>query len=80
MEAILDRGRPYMSGPQWLRENVLHEQVGAGGRRHARQDDDDGDARVDPRETPGLKPGFLIGGVPLDFGVSARLTDSACSS
>ena len=49
MEAILDRGLPYMSGPQWLCEHVLRRQLGARGRRHARQDDDDGDARVDPR-------------------------------
>ena len=49
MEAILDAGLPYVSGPQWLYENVLREQMGARGRRHARQDDDVGDARVDPR-------------------------------
>ena len=74
MEAILDAGLPYTSGPQWLAEHVLPAPPRARRRRHARQDDDDRDARVDPRGG-GRTPGFLVGGVPLNFGVSARLGD-----
>ncbi|NBX90549.1 MAG: UDP-N-acetylmuramate:L-alanyl-gamma-D-glutamyl-meso-diaminopimelate ligase [Betaproteobacteria bacterium] len=72
MEAILDAGAPYTSGPQWLAEHVLQGRhvlavAGTHGKttttsmlawalQHAR-----------------LAPGFLVGGVPLNFGVSARL-------
>ena len=49
MEAILDAGLPYTSGPQWLFENVLARQVDPRGRGNTRQDDDGVDARVDPR-------------------------------
>ena len=69
MEAILDRGERYVSGPQWLAEQRARRQVRARGRRHARQDHHVGDARLDPRARRAA-PGFLIGGVPIDFGVS----------
>src|SRR3569833_215385 len=46
MEALLERGLPYTSGPQWLADDVR------------------------------MRPGFLIGGVPQNFEVSARLTDT----
>jgi UDP-N-acetylmuramate: L-alanyl-gamma-D-glutamyl-meso-diaminopimelate ligase len=78
IEAILDRGLPYASGPQWLAENVLDRQVGARGRRHARQEHDRLDARVDPRQRR-LDPGFLIGGIARNFHVSALRTGSPSS-
>jgi UDP-N-acetylmuramate: L-alanyl-gamma-D-glutamyl-meso-diaminopimelate ligase len=71
MEAILDAGAPYVSGRSGCRARAARP-LGAGGRRHARQDDDDVDAGLDPGAA-GLAPGFLIGGVPMNFGVSARL-------
>ena len=93
MEAILDRGLSYISGPQWLAENILHPQADA----------PEGALRRNPNvlhdkwvlavagthgktttasmlawilEYGGLDPGYLIGGVPMNFGVSARLMDS----
>jgi len=76
MEAILDRGLPYTSGPEWLREHVL------GGRWVLAVAGTHGKTTTATMlawilEHAGLAPGFLIGGVPLDFGASARLTDSA---
>jgi UDP-N-acetylmuramate: L-alanyl-gamma-D-glutamyl-meso-diaminopimelate ligase len=72
MEAILDRGLPYISGPQWLRENVL------GGRWVVAAAGTHGKTTVSSLvawilEHAGLEPGFLIGGVPGNFGVSAKL-------
>ena len=122
MEEILNRGLPYISGPQWLAENVLrganspharnngslppeHPQ-GAGPIRNAAEaatatlgvqcppwDGPAADKWVLAvagthgktttasmlawiLEDCGLNPGYLIGGVPMNFGVSARLTDS----
>jgi UDP-N-acetylmuramate: L-alanyl-gamma-D-glutamyl-meso-diaminopimelate ligase len=75
MEAILDRGERYVSGPQWLAE---HELVG----RHVLAiAGTHGKTTVSTMvawilERAGLNPGFLIGGVPLDFPVSARHTES----
>ena len=71
MEAILDAGRPYTSGPQWLAEHVLpgrHVLAVAG--THGKTTTTSMLAWV--LEQAGLEPGFLVGGVPLDFGVSAR--------
>ena len=45
VEAMLDRGMPYTSGPQWLAEQVLQEQARARGGRHPRQDHDHEHAR-----------------------------------
>src|SRR3989337_375822 len=75
MEAILDAGQRYVSGPQWLAEHILpgrhvlavagtHGKTGtasmlAWGLEHARR-----------------RPGFVVGGVPTNFGVSARLGES----
>jgi UDP-N-acetylmuramate: L-alanyl-gamma-D-glutamyl-meso-diaminopimelate ligase len=76
MEAILDRGLRYTSGPQWLAENVLRDKwVAAVAGTHGKTTTSAMLAHV--LERAGLAPGFLIGGVPLDFAVSARLTDSA---
>ena len=75
MEAILDRGLPYMSGPQWLGEHVLADKwVLAVAGTHGKTTTSSMLAWL--LEDAGLNPGFLIGGVPLNFGVSARLTDS----
>ncbi|MET3383116.1 UDP-N-acetylmuramate:L-alanyl-gamma-D-glutamyl-meso-diaminopimelate ligase [Variovorax paradoxus] len=74
MEAILDAGKPYTSGPQWLAEHVLlgrHVLAVAG--THGKTTTTSMLAWV--LEKGGKAPGFLVGGVPLDFGVSARLGD-----
>ena len=72
MEAILDAGLPYTSGPQWLAEQVLQ------GRHVLAVAGTHGKTTTTPMlawilESAGQQPGFLIGGVPLNFGVSARL-------
>ena len=72
MEAILDAGLPYTSGPQWLAEHVLqgrHVLVVAG--THGKTTTTSMLTWI--LESAGLQPGFLIGGVPLNFGISARL-------
>jgi len=75
MEAILDGGRSYTSGPQWLAEHVLRDKwVLAVAGTHGKTTTSAMLAHIVDRA--GLDPGFLIGGVPLDFDVSARLTDS----
>jgi UDP-N-acetylmuramate: L-alanyl-gamma-D-glutamyl-meso-diaminopimelate ligase len=72
MEAILDAGLPYISGPQWLAENVLQgRHVLAVAGTHGKTTTTSMLAWI--LESAGLKPGFLVGGVPLNFGVSARL-------
>jgi UDP-N-acetylmuramate: L-alanyl-gamma-D-glutamyl-meso-diaminopimelate ligase len=75
MEAILERGDRYISGPQWLAEEVLvgrHVLAVAG--THGKTTAATMLAWV--LEQGGRNPGFLIGGVPNDFPVSARLTES----
>jgi UDP-N-acetylmuramate: L-alanyl-gamma-D-glutamyl-meso-diaminopimelate ligase len=75
MEAILDRGDRYVSGPQWLAEQVLagrHVLAVAG--THGKTSASTMLAWI--LERGGQNPGFLIGGVPNDFPVSARLTGS----
>ena len=72
MEAVLDAGAPYTSGPQWLAENVLQgRHVLAVAGTHGKTSTTSMLAWM--LEQAGLKPGFLVGGVPLNFGVSARL-------
>ena len=72
MEAILDRGLPYVSGPQWLADNVLQgRHVLAVAGTHGKTTTTAMLAKI--LEDSGLAPGFLIGGVPEDFGQSARL-------
>lgn len=73
MEEILDRGAPYLSGPQWLAENVLREKwVLAVAGTHGKTTTTSMLAWI--LEHAGLAPGFLIGGVPENFGISARLS------
>ncbi|UUX95713.1 UDP-N-acetylmuramate:L-alanyl-gamma-D-glutamyl-meso-diaminopimelate ligase [Aquabacterium sp. J223] len=72
MEAILDAGLPYTSGPQWLAEHVLQgRHVLAVAGTHGKTTTTSMLAWV--LDQAGLQPGFLVGGVPLNFGVSARL-------
>ena len=71
MEAILDAGLPYVSGPQWLGEAVLRGQhVLAVAGTHGKTTTTAMLAHI--LEANGLAPNFLIGGVAEDFGVSAR--------
>ncbi len=72
MEAILDQALPYVSGPQWLAENILcHCRVLAVAGTHGKTTTS---ALVTwMLEQGGVAPGFLIGGVPSNFGCSARL-------
>ncbi len=75
MEAILDAGLRYASGPQWLADHVLAgRQVMAVAGTHGKTTTTSMLAWI--LEHAGLAPGFLIGGVPNDFGVSARMTGS----
>ncbi|MPS47624.1 UDP-N-acetylmuramate:L-alanyl-gamma-D-glutamyl-meso-diaminopimelate ligase [Methylobacillus sp.] len=78
MEEILNRGLPYMSGPQWLAEHLLYAKQGepekwvlAVAGTHGKTTTTSMLAWI--LEYAGLAPGFLIGGVPENFGVSARL-------
>jgi UDP-N-acetylmuramate: L-alanyl-gamma-D-glutamyl-meso-diaminopimelate ligase len=77
MEAILDAGARYVSGPQWFADEVLR------GKHVLAVSGTHGKTTVSAMlawilERAGKAPGFLIGGVPNDFPVSARLTSSAC--
>nr|WP_315494949.1 UDP-N-acetylmuramate:L-alanyl-gamma-D-glutamyl-meso-diaminopimelate ligase [uncultured Rhodoferax sp.] len=76
MEAILDAGAPYTSGPQWLAEHVLQ------GRHVLAVAGTHGKTTTTAMltwilESAGLQPGFLVGGVPMNFGISARLGGGA---
>jgi UDP-N-acetylmuramate: L-alanyl-gamma-D-glutamyl-meso-diaminopimelate ligase len=76
MEAILDQGLRYTSGPQWLEEHVLQgRHVLAVAGTHGKTTTTSMLAWI--LEHAGLQPGFLIGGVSLNFGVSARLGNMA---
>ena len=74
VEAVLDRGLRYTSGAQWIAENVLHGRwVLAVAGTHGKTTTASMLAWI--LEDARRKPGFLIGGVPENFGVSARLGD-----
>ncbi|HQC85743.1 MAG TPA: UDP-N-acetylmuramate:L-alanyl-gamma-D-glutamyl-meso-diaminopimelate ligase, partial [Rhodoferax sp.] len=76
MEAILDVGAPYTSGPQWLAEHVLQgRHVLAVAGTHGKTTTTAMLAWI--LESAGLQPGFLVGGVPMNFGISARLGGGA---
>lgn len=75
MEAILNRNLPYVSGPQWLGEHVLNGKwtlavAGTHGKTTTTS------MLTWILEDAGYNPGFLVGGVPQNFGISARLTES----
>ncbi len=75
LEAILDRGDRYVSGPQWLAEHVLQGKwVVAVAGTHGKTTTTAMLAWI--LEAAGLKPGFLIGGVPENFRTSAKITSS----
>lgn len=72
MEAILDAHLPYTSGPQWLAQHLLHNRwVLAVAGTHGKTTTSSMLTWI--LEYAGLAPGFLIGGVPENFGLSARL-------
>ncbi len=75
VEAILARHLPYSSGPQWLYQEILQQRhVIAVSGTHGKTTTASLVAWI--LEFAGLKPGFLIGGVPENFGISARLGQS----
>ncbi len=72
LDALMDAGAPYTSGPQWLAEHVLQgRHVLAVAGTHGKTTTTAMLAWI--LECAGQEPGFLVGGVPLNFGVSARL-------
>ncbi len=73
LEEILNRNLPYVSGPQWLADNILRDRwvLGVAG-THGKTTTTSILAWI--LEEAGLSPSFLVGGVPQGFGVSARLS------
>tara|TARA_R110002073_G_scaffold103710_1_gene234997 strand:+ start:2080 stop:3429 length:1350 start_codon:yes stop_codon:yes gene_type:complete len=72
MEEILNRNLPYISGPQWLAENILRNRwVLAVSGTHGKTTTSSMLAWI--LEYAGMSPGFLIGGIPENFGISARI-------
>ncbi|KAF3982134.1 MAG: UDP-N-acetylmuramate:L-alanyl-gamma-D-glutamyl-meso-diaminopimelate ligase [Methylococcales symbiont of Hymedesmia sp. n. MRB-2018] len=75
VEAVLNLGLKYTSGPQWLSEHVLQNKwVLAVAGTHGKTTTSSMLTWI--LEHQGFKPGFLIGGIPLNFGFSARLGES----
>ena len=75
VEYVLNQGLPYLSGPQWLADHVLQGRwVMAVAGTHGKTSSSSMLAWV--LEHAGMAPGFLIGGVPQNFGISARLGDT----
>lgn len=75
IEYMLDKGLNYTSGPQWLSEHLLKDKwVLAVAGTHGKTTTSTMLAWI--LDHAGMQPGFLIGGVPLDFGVSARIGES----
>ena len=75
-EAVLDAGARYTSGPQWLADHVLQgRHVLAVAGTHGKTSTTAMLAWI--LDQAGLDPGFLVGGVPMNFGVSARLGSGA---
>jgi UDP-N-acetylmuramate: L-alanyl-gamma-D-glutamyl-meso-diaminopimelate ligase len=75
IEALLEQGIPYASGPEWLSRAVLHDRwVLAVAGTHGKTTTSSMLAQI--LDHAGLAPGFLIGGVPGNFDVSARLGDA----
>ena len=75
VERLLDSGLPYCSGPEWLARELLHDRwtlavAGTHGKTTTTS------ILAYLLERAGLKPGFLVGGIPADFGVSARLGET----
>lgn len=75
VEAVLNLGLKYVSGAQWLAEHVLHNKwVLAVAGTHGKTTTTSMLSWI--LEHQGFNPGFLIGGIPLNFGISARLGES----
>ncbi|MEH6713146.1 UDP-N-acetylmuramate:L-alanyl-gamma-D-glutamyl-meso-diaminopimelate ligase [Paraglaciecola polaris] len=75
VEYVLNRGLPYTSGPQWLLENVLKDRwVLAVSGTHGKTSTSSMLAWI--LESAGMSPGFLIGGIPQNFAISARLGET----
>jgi UDP-N-acetylmuramate: L-alanyl-gamma-D-glutamyl-meso-diaminopimelate ligase len=75
VEAVLNLGLPYISGAQWLAEHVLQKRwVLAVAGTHGKTTTTSMLSWI--LELHGFKPGFLVGGIPLNFGISARLGES----
>ncbi len=75
LEAVLNKGLPYTSGPQWLHEYVLGERwVLAVAGTHGKTSTSSMLAWI--LEYAGMQPGYLIGGIPRNFGLSARFGES----
>jgi UDP-N-acetylmuramate: L-alanyl-gamma-D-glutamyl-meso-diaminopimelate ligase len=75
VERLLDSGLPYCSGPEWLAREVLRDRwtlavAGTHGKTTTTS------ILAFLLESAGLRPGFLVGGIPADFEVSARLGDA----
>ena len=78
IEEILNRSLPYMSGPQWIGEHILRDKwVLAVAGTHGKTTTSAMLAWI--LEDAGYSPGFLIGGVPMNFGISARLQGANAS-
>jgi len=72
VEYLLDKGLPYTSGPQWLAEHILRDRwVIAVAGTHGKTSTASLIAWL--LDAAGLAPGFLVGGIPENFGISARL-------
>lgn len=71
VEYVLNNGLPYQSGPQWLAENILKDKwvIGVAG-THGKTTTTSMIAWI--LSYAGLEPGFLVGGIPANFGISAR--------
>jgi UDP-N-acetylmuramate: L-alanyl-gamma-D-glutamyl-meso-diaminopimelate ligase len=79
MEEILNRSLPYTSGPQWMGEHILQDKwVLAVAGTHGKTTTSSMLAWI--LEDAGYAPGFLIGGVPMNFGISARLSGHGSDS
>jgi len=75
VEAVLNLGLPYISGAQWLAEHVLQKKwVLAVAGTHGKTTTTSMLSWI--LEQQGFMPGFLVGGIPLNFGISARLGES----
>ena len=77
IEYVLDHGLPYASGPEWLADHVLQ------GRHVLAVSGTHGKTTTTALlswllEAGGLSPGYLVGGIPVNFGVSARLGQGQC--
>jgi UDP-N-acetylmuramate: L-alanyl-gamma-D-glutamyl-meso-diaminopimelate ligase len=76
VEYMLDQKLPYISGPQWLGDNILKDKhvISVSG-THGKTSTSSMLAKI--LDSAGYNPGYLIGGVPQDFGISARLGGTA---